>query len=288
MPTSKLIPPPRPLPMSLRLKVLFGRLPAIFGWFFLAFGMVFVWVFAPATDFASYSDFRGSLETAPARIIDSRRTSYSTGSKSSKRPIYAFDYQFTHGGGTHSGTSYQTGKGPAAGVSVTVEFPKGRPQRSRIQGMRTSPMDAWVLLFVPIFPLIGAGLVVVTLRGGLRITRLLQLGHASEAMVFECSPTNTTVNGRRVFAYGLSYRDSLGNPQTLKVRTSNEAMMKEGSKTALSDERGRAVLLEQWLPTGVDESGGLKPAPLGQAILVTLLPAATIIGHGTWALIFMR
>jgi uncharacterized Rmd1/YagE family protein len=67
-------PTPRAVPLSVRLRVLFGGFNNQFGWIFFGFGLIFVWGFAIHADVASLFLFRfqtkstqGIVETVQAK-----------------------------------------------------------------------------------------------------------------------------------------------------------------------------------------------------------------------------
>jgi hypothetical protein len=51
--------PPRPVPLSVRVVILFGGFMNQFGWLFVGFGLIFVWVFTLRADVTSWFYFRG-------------------------------------------------------------------------------------------------------------------------------------------------------------------------------------------------------------------------------------
>src|SRR5438270_9829906 len=92
--------PPRAIPLSTRLVVLFAGTLSAFGWSFCVLGMVFVWIFASNADYASAFIMRGTLETAPAVVTGLKNTAFSEGGSrySSGTPIYAYRYKFQRDG----------------------------------------------------------------------------------------------------------------------------------------------------------------------------------------------
>src|SRR6202158_2777437 len=103
--------PPRTLPWSTRLVVLFGGTFSGFGWLFFGFGMIFVWIFAGKGDYTSAFMMRGVLETAPAVVTGVQNTKFSEGGgkHTPGTPIYAYHYKFQSGGTDYEGTSYRLG-----------------------------------------------------------------------------------------------------------------------------------------------------------------------------------
>lgn len=117
--------PPRPVPLLVRLRVLFGGFINQFGWFFFGFGLIFVWAFTLKADLTSWYVFRGRLENAEGVITTSRKTNMSVGGSkhSDGMPVYGHSYRFVGPDGIeYKGISYQTGGGLREGQKVTIEL----------------------------------------------------------------------------------------------------------------------------------------------------------------------
>src|SRR5258706_7937427 len=174
--------PPRTVPWSTRLVVLFGGTFSGFGWIFFGFGMIFVWIFAGKGDYTSAFIMRGALETAPALVTGVQDTRFSEGGSKHSRgtSIYAYRYKFNTGGTDYEGTSYRLGQGRGReGDETTVEFPAGKPRYSRLKGMRRaifSPVVAMVFLF----PVVGLTLVLPGVLQGRKNIRLLKDGEIAQ------------------------------------------------------------------------------------------------------------
>ena len=78
-PLSFLAPPPRPVPLPLRVQLLLGGFFGQFGWFFFGFGLIFFWAFAMQADLSSWLRFSGSLGSTEGKITACFKTSYSVG-----------------------------------------------------------------------------------------------------------------------------------------------------------------------------------------------------------------
>ncbi|MHC4335254.1 MAG: hypothetical protein ACYSUP_15040, partial [Planctomycetota bacterium] len=60
--------PPRPVPLSVRIVILFGGFMNQFGWLFVGFGLIFVWIFTLRADVTSWYYFRGQLAETTATV----------------------------------------------------------------------------------------------------------------------------------------------------------------------------------------------------------------------------
>ncbi len=183
-----LAPPPRAVPLATRLRVFFGGFLNQFGWIFFGFGLIFFWVFALNADLASFLRFRGALETTPGVIVESEET----GASENDVRIYKHQYAFQWNGADYTGVSYARGHQVEPGAQVTVEFARGDPSVSRIQGMRRTMFGPWAI-FVVIFPLIGLVFILVSVRGNLRAARLLAQGQLTTGTLVTIEPTSTRI-----------------------------------------------------------------------------------------------
>ena len=217
MPVSR---PPRTVPLSTRLVVLFGGTFSQMGWFFFGFGMIFVWIFASKGDYTSAFVMRGNLETARAVVTAVEDTHFTQGGgKHSKgTPIYAFHYKFNTGGTDYEGTSYHTGGIAPENDKVTVEFPAGRPGTSRIRGMRRAMFGPFVG-FVFIFPAVGLAFVLPGVWRGRKNIGLLTDGETAQGSLVKKEPTNVKVNNRTVYKLTFEFTDRNGQTRQAIAKT---------------------------------------------------------------------
>jgi hypothetical protein len=275
--------PPRRVALPVRIRVLFAGL-AQFGWFFLGFGLIFVWIIVPAADLRAPLDFRGTPERTEGRITSTVETGFRTGSSSTRRgrAIYANHYAFTADATEHEGASYSGTELPV-GQTVTVEYPAGAPERSRIMGMRRSPFGAWAALVV-LFPLIGLVIIGPTLRKGLRRIDLLRRGLVGRAVLESKVATNVEINDRTVFALGYLFEDEGGGVHRFTTKSHDpERLEDDVDELVLYDplRPERALLVDELLDrVTVDEHGGIGGVGAGRAVASLAVPAATVVGHG--------
>ncbi|MBI3551800.1 MAG: hypothetical protein HY077_04725 [Elusimicrobia bacterium] len=285
-PAFTLAPPPREVPLSVFIQELLGDFLTQFGFIFIGFGMVFVWIFVAQADFRAWYDFRGPLETAEGRLVSCQRTNFSENNTA----VYALSYVFPGPGGVQrSGTSYRLGGCPPAESSAGVEWPAGRSERSRIKGLRTSVMPSFVA-FVLIFPLVGLVCAFFGLRSGLKDVALLARGKLASGKLVEKKPTNTKINDRTVYEMVFSFVDDHG----LERRASTKTHMPE----LLEDQERENLLYDPQNPSRMatldtlpglirtGPGGTLEAGNPAKAIGALLLPALTVLGHGAYC--FLR
>jgi hypothetical protein len=259
-----------------------------FGWFFFGFGMIFFWLFVCRADLTSWYRFGGRLETAPGRVAGSSDTGATAGGSKHHRgtPIYKNKFSFLVDDREYHGASYATGYKLPAGSAVTVEYAPGQPRLARIQGMRTNVFGPGVL-FVLIFPLIGLGIISFGLASGVRACRLLAHGVPTSAKLLFKEPTNMSVNRRTVYKYAFVFKTLAGEVCTATAKTATDRFANDAEEHILYDLRQpqRALLLDG-LPGAplIGEDGHLVSRRPALALWSSIIPLATILGHGWWAL----
>jgi hypothetical protein len=147
-----LAPPPRRVPYSLRL----ANLSAVpIGLIVLSILFIFVWVFTINVDLTGWYHFRGRTTKVDGEVVSSKRTGMRRGGSrhGGGFPIWEVRYRFETADGTaHEGVSYYAGSRKEA-RTVTVEYPAGKPQISRIMGMSRGYVGP--LGLIPLFFLWG-------------------------------------------------------------------------------------------------------------------------------------
>jgi hypothetical protein len=279
-----LSPPPRSVPLSVRLRVLFGGFSNQFGWLFVGFGMIFVWVFTLNADFASPLLFLLPTQTTVGVVEGVERTNASENDVT----VYSVDYVFfDRSGAQHRDTSYSTGN-PAIGSRVTVEYLSMRASISRVMGMRRAPFGPFAA-FAMLFPLIGLAFLSSGLKQGLRANRLLAKGRIAHGTLISSQPTGATINNRPVIKLTFAFKSYEGTEWHAIAKTHQpEDLRDEQEEPLLYDPHlpSEAVLLDD-LPgsTTFDPSGQLEPAGIWETARTLILPALTVLGHGTYLLI---
>ena len=276
---------PRDVPGAVRRGVLLGGALAQIGWIIFGFGMIFFWAFAMNADVASILHFRGELETAKGTIIGSRQTMFSQGGSEDERgtPIHANDYWFLSADEVeYRGTSYAKGRALKPGQAVTVEHPRGRPDMSRIKGMRRSPFSGWLVL-VALLPAVGLWLTIAGMRFGSRRRWLLANGRLTWGALKSKEPTGTLVNDRPVYKLTFEFQAN-GKTWPAVARTHNvESLLDEAEERILYDPRdpARATMVDN-LPMKVELDDRGRIIHHGRAGWALIAPFLAIVGHGVY------
>lgn len=279
MPLSR---PPRNLPLSTRLVVLFGSGTQSFGWLFFGFGMIFVFAFAGNADLTSFIEFRGKLETVTGIVSSEEKTRASEGGDDHTEgtPIYAYRYTFNLDEKNYEAVSYRTGSGARAGDTVTVEFPEGKPELSRIRGMRRAVFGPAVVL-VCIFPIVGLMFITSGLWRGWRNTSLLVNGEMALGRLVKKQATNVQINGRTVFKLAFEFTDRAGQSRQAVAKTHIPERLEDDHFERLIYDAVNSdkTLLMDSLPgeQGLTASGEIKSCESGRVLAAVLPPAVTVI-----------
>lgn len=272
--------PPRSVPLSVRLRILLGGFMNQFGWLFLGFGLIFVWIFALNSEMKYYFHFRGQLQTAVGKILEIR----ATGTIVNNRRVCEYRYHFDVDGRRYEDFSYSTDSRVKNGSEVVVEY--GDPEVSRIQGMSKAIFPAWIVPITIIFPLVGFGLILGGLKKGLHGIYLLTNGEVGKGRIKSKEPTTVRINGRVV--YRLTFEMIAPDGKTY------ETVTKTHTPEYLEDQEEECLLFDPFDPAcaemmdnlpgfpEIDENGFIKPKSWGITFWVILAPALTIVGHGTF------
>jgi hypothetical protein len=194
---ASLNPPPRRVPLGVWCHLMAGPV-ALGGSASFAFGMIFALVFGSATDpVGTWRLARRSTQTRGwIDAVEATNWHEGGGEGEEGTPIYRYDYRFELPDGSPvRGASYTVGQQfhlaqaapnrAADPVAVTVEYDPQDPRISRVQGTRTSPYTAWVLLIL-LLPAIAFLVALGGLRAGHRRGRLLRDGEWAAATVTAC------------------------------------------------------------------------------------------------------
>lgn len=280
-PPPPLAPPPRAVPFSLRVRLLFGGF-AVFAWGWFAFASL-------ATGFLRHGDlsawlvFRGELATARGVALGCSATQASEGGSDGDggTVIYANRYRFEADGAWHEGVSYATGRCLAPGP-VAVEYPSGHPETSRVRDMRPAIFGPGVA-FAAIFPLVGLGLVGASLRAGRRQAWLLEHGRLALGTLVGQRATRFSLNDRTVWRLRLGFVTEGGQRHETMVRTSRPERLLDRTRALILYDPAAPERAEAWdflaCRPAVDLAGQLEAPGLLGAAGALLLPLVAVAGH---------
>lgn len=271
--------PPRTVPLSVKLRILFGGFTNQFGWIFFGFGLIFVWVFTLQGDYTSWYRFRGDVSTAQGVITEVKETNLSI----NETKVYANHYKFTdEDGNEFSDISYTTGKRVNVSNTVTIEYLTYQPQISRIQGQRRSQGGIFGLMPV-IFPVVGLCFIVAGFKKANKGIHLLSLGKISHGTLKSKEKTNTKINDNPVYKFTFEFFADDGNSYQAIAKSYLVEKLEDQEFEPLLYDPARpnyAVMLDN-LPGNprIDEMGNIKCGNILSTTAVLIIPLATIIGH---------
>lgn len=271
----------RSVPLTAKLQLYVGGIFAQMGWFFFGFGLIFFWVFCLNADL-SFIFFRGTILNAQGVVTDARDTRAEVG----EQEVVEVHYEFKlPDGRTIVDFSYATGKWPAEGSRVIIEYPERDPMYSRIVGMRREMFGPWVLI-VSIFPLVGLAMIYFGMSGARQKAKLLKQGILTEAHKKGKVPTNVSVNDRTIYNITWAITDLKGREH--RITTKSEPFV-AGSEDMveralyLPDNPQEAVIVDALRPEiNLDREGRVVTDFSGKSWLKLLAPGITIIGHGLY------
>jgi len=281
----RLVPPPRAVPLGLRVNALFGGGLPVFGWAMLLFTTPIFWGFAMNADVLAPIVLGVSAATADGRVTAAEKTV----SSEDKRPIYRVDYSYqVPAGPLLTGRSYVTGSAPRLGTELPVEYVPSWPRFSRITGMRRARFGPGAIVAL-VFPAVAAFAVGYSLLRGRRTLRLLREGGVAEATFVSQQATNVTINERVVQELTFEYVTPDGRRRTFRDKTTDPGELRDERRETilyLPDEPDTAIAVDA-LPKGVlvDEGGALTSGPgirwaiLAAPLLVTVVNGACVANH---------
>jgi hypothetical protein len=287
-PLPALVPPPRRVPLSLRLTLIFGGVLGLFGWVFALFGSTFAVAFVPS------SDLRGIvLSHRETRTVYGRVTSVETTNCSENGgTVYAHHYSFvTENGARVEGTSYRVGALLESDRLVPVQYVPSNPRLSRIEGMRTRPFSVMVL-FVLVFPLIGYAFAFAQWRAGSRAIRLLRSGLLAYGKLARTEATNVSVNNRPVLRMTFDFEAQDGASHLATARSSTPECLTDSRRELLLylPERPESAVLLDSLPTSpsLTEAGEWAAVATRRAFVAVVMPLASLLCLGLVVWLVLR
>lgn len=285
--------PPRSVPLLVKLGVILGGMYTQSGFFLVGFGMIFVWAITMKSDLMDWYRFRDPLDIATGTILYSKKTGWSDESRFSVNgnsehrkdtPIYAIYYSFVGPDGIeYTSVSYKRGMALQKDLKVKVEYPQGKPEISRIIGMRAHPLGP-AALFLVILPILGISTIIHGLRKGIIAQRLLKIGWQTTGRL----QSKTIIAGKlgmkhSIYKLTFEFTNEDGIIYEAICRTRlPEKLEDEAEEPLLYDpvRPSNAVMLDA-LPGSprIDENGNIKAGSLSKTLLCFVLPVLTVMGN---------
>ena len=279
---SRLAPPPRSVPARLRLALCIGRTRSVVGVLVFGFTMIFFWIFGMSADLSEPLYWGKKLETAEGQLISVEDTKLEI----NERTICVYSYKFVAPGGEPiEDYSYAPWRSDLKeGAKLTIEYPPGRLDLSRIRGMRRKPVSMWFVLF-GIAPLVGLLLMFSGLKKGLKESHLLANGELGSAKLKSKTRTSMSVNDQQVYKLCFEFTASNGETHEMHLKTHETAKLTdEAEESILYDvnDPATSALLDA-LPSApsVNEFGELQ-ARASAAIAPLIIFLIVFGGHAAY------
>jgi hypothetical protein len=271
-----LCPPPRRVPLSVRLVLACGGFNALFGWAFIVISGGF-WLIA--ADGGSFVRGR-NVERVAARLTSVEQLP--PRSKHKEHP-YALHFSFTSGGRTHTGTSYAK-RPPTVVDGWDADVPRDYPRFACLRGAECEGAPAVaVVVGGTVTLLIGLWFVVGAARTGRRAALLLEHGAVTRGRLVGKRATNVTVNDRLVWELRFEFETADGVKRHAWARTNRPEVLEDEPNEQLlylPADPSQATVVDH-LPGAprVTRDGHIAPASLRNVVLVSILPVAALILH---------
>ena len=275
----KLATPPRKIPFTTQLEILFGGLTNRIGWPILGLGMIFFWVFSLESDLMNIRKFSSELKTAKGKVFKVR----GTGSIVNGKEVEEYSYQFWTEHGLYSGTSYSRDVHYKLKNEVVIEFVPQNPEFNRIQGLRTAEYGIAVGLLPLIVPFIGFLMIYLGFKAGKHTIRLLKYGEVGYGKLVKKTATGREINDQIVYQMFFEFKAEDGEKYLVETHT-HEAYR-------LEDEDVEVLVYNKSNPTEammfdsmpgepkIDLTGNIKATGISVAFGALLVPILAIGGN---------
>lgn len=278
-------PPPRNVPWTLRVRVLFGGFYNQFGWMWLGFSLIFMWVFPANIDFTSWYQFRSpNIEITQGSITQQQKTNFSEGGSdhSDGTPIYVCYYVYRVGHDEYQGKSYAVGAHFNKGHKVKIEYIKNKPSVSRIKGLRNKPMPIWAA-FIIIFPFVGLIFIIIGILQGMKANYLLGNGKLAAGKIKNKVATNTKINDQTVYKLIFEFQAEDGRLYETIAKTHLPQLLEDDEKEKLlyNPLNPKYAVMIDSLPGSprIDNQGSFLMGSILQSLVCLILPISTILSH---------
>ena len=269
--------PPRRINLFTKATVLCGGFFQQFGWIFFCMGSLFAWLFVPASDVRFWFEFGKEWKETPGKVV----TAEPTNSAVNDQVVYSYLHSFELDGQRFTGKSFSVGQQFREGQEVSVRYDAVNPSDSHVAGSRRAVFPAFVL-FVLLFPLVGLGFIVHSVRQNLRAVQLLEIGDFTRGVMKSKEATGSVVKINNttypVFKYQFGF-EAGGKQHTATCKTHRGWLVE--------DEEREIILYDRFNPgfnlvfdaapnmPSISGQGTLEPAPLRHAVYL-LLPLAGV------------
>lgn len=268
----------RHVPITLKIKILFGGIFSIVGWIFLGIGLLVNSALIPMMSFNSVQFGEDSPQTT-GKVVSIRGTNTTVNNQRVMECEYTFEGP---DGNEYTGAGYGYYNIPRIGETVQIQYLADDPSKSRMigrDGISTGAIPYVFLVFL-IFPLIGLGMLIGHWVIATKKIRLLQSGTVTMGKYSHKFPTNTRINNRTV--YKIAYKFEAGDGETYEAyarsHRHHEPRFLEDQVIFYNAINPRKALVKNDLPgpPRMTMQGNLEPPSMFALISSLFVPALVI------------
>lgn len=201
--------------------------------------------------------------------------------------VMRIQYAYVVAGDTLTQTAYSTRNIPEEGSTLQVEYDQDDPQQARVKGLRRKMFGAGAIL-AAIFPLAGLIFIVIGYLKNSKDLNLVIHGFFARGKLIEKKATSTEINNQRVYAMTFEFEARNGQTYTVTSRTPHTHLLEDEETEQLlylAENPEEATLFDTIAAAPpIQADGSLEELPIRRS-RVLLLPAATLVGHGLYAVI---
>lgn len=271
--------PPRRLDVVTQAILLFGDMASQVGWLLVAMGSMFFWTVAVNSEARLLVEERGiDWQSKAGFVIAADSTKAVEGNKR----IWKYSHSFGLDGQRYLGESYSVGKKFDAHQIVFILYDPANPHKNYITGLRRNAFSSksdWFL----VIPLFGFLLLLLPIKGNLRIIRLLKIGDFTRGKLVNKYATGETIRRGGTVMPEFRYSFEFGH-QGVKYL----ANCRTHETDKVEDEETEIVLFDRYQPTfnlvydavqnvpNINEDGNMESLS-GAKAWVLFLPVFTVV-----------
>lgn len=198
--------PPRAVPLTSRLQVLFGGAGTQLAWFLLCFGLIFCWIFTSDMVINAVL-LQGEFKATQGIVQSSHRVgTHGSRKRGTEEPIMANAVDYRVKGQSFHVAGYTIGYEAQPGSQVNVFYKPEHPEIARVENMHAAAFEGFGAIFPLIFLILGLLQLLFAGQHRLRSLCLLHRGEIVKARLLKREQTNSRVNNRPVWKLIFSYQ----------------------------------------------------------------------------------
>jgi len=287
-PPKILAPPPRVIPITTQLHVLFAGFSSKIGWPIFGLGMIFFWTFIPRSEIMEVGKFRGELKRAKARVNKVRPTGAVINGKMTEE----YEYAFWTREGLFRGDSFGYGGQYRTGQEAPVEYVADNPNINRIVGLKTAEYGLAIGFLPLIIPAFGVFMIVIGLSAGSKTLKLLKYGLAAYGKKVVKEATKRQVNDQIVYKLCFEFR-AHNHKKYITTTYTHEIHVLEDEEMEIvlydpSNPRFSMMLDSMSGNPEVSQHGQITSKGKASSIVHLLIPTLSVLGNLAYALIVFQ